>query len=1375
MPNEWGDEEVTTPAAAIELRPGEALPTNDWGDPVAADVVVRSDPASDVAAITPQAYLMPSGRSTITGMTPNEAQARGEAGATALKQATASVAAPALRIGGPIGGVALAPLTGLSSIPAGIALGTAGAALAEPLAQRAEIAAGQRDQMSYDEGVLNVAVGGPTAILGAPLLGKVGSPIVQRLAQAGVRAAEGGIINAGQGALMRSAYGQEQSLTQTAKDFGTGAVLGAVLGTAADEFSRARQAAPDAINLEVLPNAPERPLPGRLPEPAIEIGGTTSSEVARLTGGPLALPDYPSAVVETVPASGSDNLPANQAPSTAALDLPAGPAAIERVPNEWGDVPVAVDAESLSKRAFDFTSEAFKNDGGVGFTPAEARFNSGRHLQAADAHAEAAKYWSDVGNENMALLHSNSERSHRARFEKAFTEGAPGEPPLTNNTGYQPSSAAMGVTSNVEAFRKLQQKFAPESLLPDEFRKATRYGEQAQRAIIIKGGAIQGDLRRAIIKEAKATPGVEAQVFDYMTGKLPLSSLPQSVQYTAGQARLFIDSLSDRAIREGVVQGELAQTFADNAGSYLRRSYRLFADPDYIPAPAARRNAVAYVQANWDPKRTLTAPEAETVVNQLLDRDQAPAFMIGGKIAGRDVSSLIKRKDLAPEIRSLYGEITDPIEAFGQTVPRMAKLLENHAAQQWIKLTGLRTGLFTTAADPLNYRQLVPDSSKPHEVWRGLYTTPDLADAMQRETRSGRAEGVMETVLNSIRTLTGVSKLTKTVLNPDSYAPNLIGGLVSNLANGNFNVLPLGRGLLMAGEELGALRAAGVLPQTRQALQADIAKLTKLGLRGESVSGADLMKTWEKSFLPVFTGRVKRLVEPWMKVYGVTDDTTKYMAWKSELARLQRYAPNLPLELAERRAADRVRETMPTYSEIPKFIRQLSQLGISPSFVSFTWEVFRNAKNTARIGATDLAEGIRTGNKAQSVDGARRLAALVTVLGASSGAGLALLSRRENKIDDKQDEAVRFFGTPWNREGTLFYNTPVQDGKVQFSNASYLLPHALLFEAVQAGLRGDNEEQAAKNFLNSFKQQFLSADGGVLLGPAMEAFVGNDSETGRPVLNRESPTPTLDAAKYVYDKSFHPLALAKLERIIKAERGEQSPYGRVYSTKEEAARLAGVRAQTLDFNTAVEFKARDLGRRFVDASNLYRTVRDRGLTPEAKEAAYQRSEKARQNVFGEVQKYLDLGRAVGVGEDKLVEGLRNANGLPVETILGALDGQYVPQAREKDETAAEVFTRIGQLPAQQAQQALVEALAKDPTLVRGLEREVKERAKGLTPTDKLIQSLSITDGTRAAYLKSKVQTLPEEARVRYLQDLARKGIVNGKVLEQFSVPVSAGR
>jgi hypothetical protein len=1289
MANEWGDDEVQ--ASTVELRPGEALPRNEWGDEVAADVVVRSS-GDDAGAIASRESLMPWGRSTITGMTADEAQARGEAGANRLVEASASVAAPALRIGGPIGGVALAPFTGLSSIPAGIALGTAGAALAEPLAQQAEIAAGEREQMSYDEGVLNVAIGGPTAALGVSFLNRAGASVAQRVAQAGARAVEGGVINAGQGAVMRAAYGQEQSLGTVAKDFGEGAVLGAILGTAVDEFSRGRQVAENqAVDLDVVPSPGGPEAPRGIPAPAIDVPSTVvpdnalpAPEVLRLTGGRPALTDSPSAVVDPVPSSVLDNVTTRQAPSTATLDLPPGPAAIDSVPNQWGDVPVSP------------------------------------------------------------------------------------EPALANNTGYQPSAAAMGVASNVEAFRALQKRFAPESLLPDEFRLATRYSEQGQRAIVMKGGAIQGDLRRALIKTNKTVPGVDAQVFDYMTGKVPLQSLPPTVRFEAEQARTFIDSLSDRAIREGVVQGQLAQTFADNAGTYLRRSYRLFADPDYIPDPAARRNAVAYVQTNWDPARRLTASEAETVVNQLLDRDQAPAFMIGGKIAGRDVSPLIKRKDLAPEIRALYGEITDPIEAFGQTVPRMAKLIENHSAQQWIKLAGLKSGLFTTTPDPLNYRQLVADSSKPHEVWRGLYTTPDLADAMQREARSGRAEGVLETVGASIRTLTGISKLTKTVLNPDSYAPNLIGGLVANLANGNFNVLPLGRGLLMAGEELGALRAAGILPQTRQALQADIAKLTKLGLRGESVSGADLLRTWEKSFLPAFTGRVNRLVTPWLRVYGSTDDTTKYMAWKSELARLQRYAPNLPLDLAERRAAERVRETMPTYSEIPKFVRQLSQLGIAPSFVSFTWEVFRNVKNTARIGATDLAEGIRTGNTAQAVDGSRRLAALMTVLAASSGAGLALMSRRENGIDEKQDEAVRFFGTPWNREGTLFYNTPVDGGKVQFSNASYLLPHALLFEAVQAGMRGENEEAAAKNFLNAFKQQFLSADGGVLLGPAMEAFVGNDRETGRPVVNRESPTPTLDAAKYVYDKSFHPLALAKLERIIKAQRGEQSPYGRVYSISEEGARLAGVRAQTLDFNTAVEFKARDLGRRFVDASNLYRTVRDRGLTPEDKEAAYQRSETARQNVFSEVQKYLELGRAVGVGEDKLVEGLRNANGLPVETILGAIDGQYVPQAREKDETAAEVFTRIGQLPAQQAQQALVESLAKNPALIKGLEREVKERARGLTPTDKLIQSLSATDGTRAAYLKSKVQALPEEARVRYLQDLARKGIVNAKVLEQFA-------
>lgn len=1012
---------------------------------------------------------------------------------------------------------------------------------------------------------------------------------------------------------------------------------------------------------------------------------------------------------------------------------------------------------------------------GAGFDPSQpfevvaqpepAPVAAGGDLLGADAPFNLA---SEVVPDAEAAL-----RRVEARREAATAQGEMfgGETRATPPTWMdRMRGQSLGIAPGADSFARLTKLMDPQSVLPEVFRTATRYSDQAQAGVLARAKAVQEDLRRALGRARKAAPGVDAETFGYLTGARPLAALPAEVRYPAQQARALVDGLSDRAIREGVVKGDLANTFADNIGTYLRRSYRLFADPTYWPEQQVRDDARRFIEANWSKSGPIPRREAETIVKQLLDREAAPAFMLGGKIAGRDVSSLMRRRDLAPEIRRLYGEITDPLEAFGQTVPRLASLIENHAAQQWIRLAGLKDGVFSTTPTPLNHRELVSATNKPHEVWRGLFTTPEIAEAMQREaTTKSRALSIGEMVGNVIRTGTSLAKMGKTVLNPDSYAPNVIGGLVTMAANGNFNVLPGGRGLLLAAEELGALRAAGVLPQSRVGLQRDIEKLGKLGLRGEGVAAADLLKTWEKSLLPKLWEKGGKIVRPWLRGYGAIDDTTKYMAWKSELARLKSWDPGAPLAQLEREAAERVRATMPTYSQIPKWVRQASQLGIAPSFVSFTYEMFRNTANTARMAAQDMAEGTRSGNGARTRDGARRLASLMTVLGVSSGAGLALLSRWQNDVSEEQDEAVRYFGAPWNREGMLAYNKPVEGGRAQFSNISYLLPHALLFEALGAGLRGDTGEDMAGRFLTQLKNQFLSADGGVFLGPAVEAYVGTDRETGRPVINRESPTPTADAFGYIYDRSLHPLALDKLERSIKAMRGETGPAGRVYSLGEEGLRLAGVRAQTMDFKQAAEFKARELARRWSDASNLYRTVRGRGVAPEALEAAYQRGEEARQKVFGDLEDYLRLGRVGGVDEDSLVKNLRETTGMDAPALLALLDGEYTPQEREQRDTAAKILERVQSLPEQERAAELVQVLMDNPRVLKPMLAEVERQAKGITQRDRLVLALDVADGSRARHVVRQIQKLggEPEAVAAYVGELRRKGILSDQVVKQL--------
>lgn len=931
----------------------------------------------------------------------------------------------------------------------------------------------------------------------------------------------------------------------------------------------------------------------------------------------------------------------------------------------------------------------------------------------------------------------------------------------------------------------LVRRIAPSSALPRALREALGMGDAAARGVMSQGAALQKDLRAALHQAQARQPGISRQmsadVQHYLTGQVPLAALAPEVRGPALKVRTFIDALSDRAVREGVVTGELAQRFTDNLGQYLRRSYRIHADPDYLPTTGQVTAAIDAVAAHGGMKRD----EAAALVNDLIDRNQRAAqadFLAGrGKLAGKDVGSLVRRKDLLPEIRALLGEIEDPIENIGQTIPRLARLVEQHQSQLAMRDLGLKLGVFRDIGKaPLadwevgQWVPLVAEGSRTHDVLAGLHTRPEIRDAFAATAASGRVDGVRGLLWDAWRGLSATAKTAKTILNPDSYAPNLVGGIISGAANGNFRVHHLGRGLVLGAEEIGALRwlqGKGYMPKNRAGLQEEIAKLTKLGLRGEHLGAADLVATLDRS---VLSRVASKTVRPLAQVYGGTDDLTKYVAWKSEMARYAKVFPTMPREDLERYAAKIVTDTMPTYSRVPKVLRELSQLGFAPTFVNFTYEVFRNTANSLRIGGADLRAGLQSGNGALARAGAARLASVTAVLGLSSLWGVSRLSRTENEVSDEQDAAVRFFGPPWNRNAQLVFNSPVgRDGKVQFSNVSYLVPQALLWDAIGEAARADSPETMADAFTRALGQQFLGLDNAVVLSTALDLARGTDAD-GRRLFNPESPTPAADRLKYAAQKTIEPVLVDKIRRMVMAARGELSETGRAYSLTEEAKRLAGMRAQTLDANQAAFFAARKLGARFSAAAALYRAPAKRNLSPEQLQAAYDRSEAARQHVFGELQKFVRYGNALNVSEDTLIEAMRKA-GVPSEIILGAVDGVYTPAEKTQRETAADIFGRLRALPEEKRQAELRKALLSDPTVAKGLVERAREEARGITPRDRLIRSLGVADGERAGYIKARLLALADvDARRQYLRRLAATGALTPEIVAQLA-EANAGR
>lgn len=963
------------------------------------------------------------------------------------------------------------------------------------------------------------------------------------------------------------------------------------------------------------------------------------------------------------------------------------------------------------------------------------------------------------------------ERVHRALLGMGF--GAIASPALARKLASVVinSPVAKPVAELARArMTALRLAVAPQSLLPAEIRTQLRWGEQAAAAVTQGGLSLSRDLERALrgIGNPAAIAAAAGRVKEFLEGRLPAAALPAPLQVPAQKVRDYVDALSDRAVAEGVVSGTMANTFLSNRGTYLRRSYAIFLDPNYQPRPGAVDAAITAVQRANGTSRA----EAEGVVAGILDKNSRanlPDFLLGrGKVAGKDVSSLVRRQDLLPEVRVMLGEVQDPILAVNQTIPRMARLIELDATQRQVRAIGQRLGIFSETRRLTHPTPLVSEGSAPHDILAGLYAPTEIAAAFQKQAGTGRTSAVPEFLWRTLTTATTVAKAAKTVFNPESYAPNFISGIIANVGNANFRYDHTVRGLALGAEEMGALRQFLPKGSVRDSLRTELVELQKLGILGQSVNSGDLLRTLESSFFGKLNSTARGVLSVPFKIYGSVDDFNRYIAWQSERARYAKVFPGMATDELKRYAAEIVRATTPNYGEVPKVVKQLSVAGLMPNFVNFTWETFRNTKNTVKIALQDLQRGRATDNAALIRAGAERLAAITAVTAAGSMWGFSKLSRDSHGITDEKDKAVRFFSPKWNKTGVLAYHTRAEAGKpVEYSNLSYLVPHALLFQAIEAGRRGSDEGKTIEEFLGALNEQFGMGNNVVLPG-LVGALTGIDVRKGKEI-PKTAVEPTIgDRARFLVDDAFKPLVVDQVGKMQKAFAAEKGPYGRVYTVDEQLKRLMGLRAQTLDPVQAVAWKAKELGSGFHDAGDIYRLQLNQNLSPDELQKYYGKADQARRQQFDEMRQMLVHARSLGVNEEQSIAALREARIGP-DVILGVLDGRYVPLPKDKAKTAADLMADIRARPAQQRAAALAQLYRDDPQMAKQVIERVKAAAKGTTEREKLLLGLGVSDGERADYLRQKLQDLGNvQARQAFMLELRRKGILTDRVLEQMT-------
>jgi len=770
------------------------------------------------------------------------------------------------------------------------------------------------------------------------------------------------------------------------------------------------------------------------------------------------------------------------------------------------------------------------------------------------------------------------------------------------------------------------RKLLTGSALPTAMADIVTAAERDKKSIEYAASTLANDLEQAMQAHSAATGQTQQQVNDLVSnvlqGALPLTIVLNPELRTAiRRARNLLDSLSTAVA--GATSGQMGSTILANLGTWMRRSYAAF-DPaagwsfDELTKAAAKGRKVAGEPAAKilnDARRYLrsqtpglTLGELEAQMRQLMDRNLWEEALIGsGAGVRKDVSSLMKRKDIAPEIRALMGEERNPVKKLIGSAKWQAQFVAKHENQQKIRDVGLQLGMFSPSQTGRFTEELGEDRSTSGFALNGkkIYTTPELRRALSQTTGVLATDDLGSNFLKMIYWLGGQAKLNKVALNPDSWVVNLLGNFTGLAMTGGLSPFAPLRLYQNSRKAIELLRsgkkqaAAGTQQQVQNDLMRQMmAKLTAAGVADSSMNAQLVEDALNKNLIQfierhdVWNGAVgavklavvgQALAKPFgaagRAVGGVVGGVAGYTIGNERVQNVQEaiakwtmqnpdrfgkivefldnqttlMAAGMTPDAAFAKATQKTLNTMPDYSKLPAVLRQFSRLGVVGSFIAFQWEVYRNSFHNLKY----IAEELGSGNPALMEKGARRLLGMGAVYALALGGLQAILGGAAG--DDEKDEAYRrALAKPWEKYSRLAY-TQLDTEKASFYNTSYLLPQVTLTEILRAASEGKDFAQALEQAGGVLQKQF--AETGIHADPLL-ALLFNFDKGGQKATTEEGWRATLERLGEIL-APMTPGAADKFERLLRSKEVLNAPrWDREFSVAEEMKRLLGIRQAT---------------------------------------------------------------------------------------------------------------------------------------------------------------------------------------------------------------------
>jgi hypothetical protein len=809
---------------------------------------------------------------------------------------------------------------------------------------------------------------------------------------------------------------------------------------------------------------------------------------------------------------------------------------------------------------------------------------------------------------------------------------------------------------------QLRRYLAPGGLLPESVFKLKIERDSELGAVEIDVRSMLGGYDRAVQAAygSDIDDATQKKLNDALQNVSEIDSmgLPGDVKDAILTMRAYLDNMSEeyaqvlfddavRLVGDGQNEAarakvDLIETIAGNLGQYVHRSYRVHDDPKWatkVPDEVLNR-AREYLKKNG-------ATNPQRVLNELLKDgtayDSMESMIKESMLGAKDLSILKQRKDIAPEIRELLGEYVDPRVNFGKSATKMSRLLFNDRFLKKIKEDGEGVYLFNKDDAPTEaFTTFAPDGSSALAPLSGMKTTPEIHQAFKEALDKEQMSDWYRWVVQA----NGWVKFGKTVIAPTTMARNYMSAYFFTLANGHFNLDKAGQ----------AASTFSTLVGSKDKQLEYVRKLKQLGVIYDTPYAGEMMALLDESKMeltfqnklfdnpPAKFGK-KMLFDTLPKLYQFGDDFWKIIGFENEISILMEHK-GLTREEAEPLAAERIRNTYPTYSMVGKAGTWLRRFPLAGTFVSFPAEIIRTSFNMLRYLKQDLDDPDMRDVAMQRITG----------LSIVSGGAFALTAalRDQLDVDEEEDEAVRLLAPPWSQNSNLAY-IGRKDGNLQYLDLSALDPYSYWKRPINAMLRDQPLDDAVVQATSEMLAPFFGQD--IAFGALAEIWK-NEKASGASVYNpSDTPVSQLaDITGHMFD-AVAPSLTDNVTRTMAAIDGGVTASGRRYELEDELAAFVGFRVTTLDPKISLYYKAFEFNESKRRSTDLLRST-FRGVNEVSDEELRQSfnvSSRARKEAFEKMIKIVEAVRRSGLNDSQIKQVLRS-NGITAKDAKALMSG-----------------------------------------------------------------------------------------------------------------------